>query len=401
MFFEEFENKFFDNLPPQFFGKDIALAVSGGADSVSMLLAMCSLREKTGMKLHVLTVNHLIREKEESEGDCEFVFELCKKLDVECSIVNARMGEIASLADDRNKGVEEAARFFRYEAFENFSKEKGCVAVFLAHNKNDQEETLLQRFLQGSYQSSACGIPRQRGVFFRPLLNFSREEIIKYLNEKKVSYRTDSTNSDLSYFRNRIRNVLVPVLNENFSGWQSAVNHGMQKKRIDEDFFEMLVSEHPWKNDGTSLYLDKNEFMSLHLSLRIRLVYAALEKIKSANRISYDNIKKFCEGEVINTCGISMSFDEEKVSIKHFENSGKNSYLFAIIEELGDFDFNFVKVLVRKSKDEFEKQLSSGKIISVKLPVTIEFWENELKGVSSADDGKEAFVCCVSANERF
>ena len=96
-----------------------------------------------------------------------------------------------------------------------------------------------------------------------------------------------------------------------------------------------------------------------------------------------------------------MSFDEEKVSIKHFENSGKNSYLFAIIEELGDFDFNFVKVLVRKSKDEFEKQLSSGKIISVKLPVTIEFWENELKGVSSADDGKEAFVCCVSANERF
>ena len=258
------------------------------------------------------------------------------------------MGEIASLADDRNKGVEEAARFFRYEAFENFSKEKGCVAVFLAHNKNDQEETLLQRFLQGSYQSSACGIPRQRGVFFRPLLNFSREEIIKYLNEKKVSYRIDSTNSDLSYFRNRIRNVLVPVLNENFSGWQSAVNHGILKKRIDEDFFEMLVSEHPWKNDGTSLYLDKNEFMSLHLSLRIRLVYAALEKIKSANRISYDNIKKFCEGEVINTCGISMSFDEEKVSIKHFENSGKNSYLFAIIEELGDFDFNFVKVLVRK-----------------------------------------------------
>ena len=67
MFFEEFENKFFDNLPPQFFGKDIALAVSGGADSVSMLLAMCSLCEKTGMKLHVLTVNHLIREKEESE----------------------------------------------------------------------------------------------------------------------------------------------------------------------------------------------------------------------------------------------------------------------------------------------------------------------------------------------
>ena len=232
-------------------------------------------------------------------------------------------------------------------------------------------------------------------------MNFSREEIIKYLNEKKVSYRTDSTNSDLSYFRNRIRNVLVPVLNENFSGWQSAVNHKKKKKRIDEDFFEMLVSEHPWKNDGTSLYLDKNEFMSLHLSLRIRLVYAALEKIKSANRISYDNIKKFCEGEVINTCGISMSFDEEKVSIKHFENSGKNSYLFAIIEELGDFDFNFVKVLVRKSKDEFEKQLSSGKIISVKLPITIEFWENELKGVSSADDGKEAFVCCVSANERF
>ena len=64
-------------------------------------------------------------------------------------------------------------------------------------------------------------------------------------------------------------------------------------------------------------------------------------------------------------------------------------------------DKNMYEITISVSKDEFEKQLSSGKIISVKLPVTIEFWENELKGVSSADDGKEAFVCCVSANERF
>ncbi|MCR5698132.1 MAG: tRNA lysidine(34) synthetase TilS [Treponemataceae bacterium] len=401
MFFEEFENKFFDNLPRKFFGKDVALAVSGGADSVSMLLALYALREKTGMRLHVVTVNHLIRTKEESEGDCEFVLELCKKLNVECCVVNARQGEIFSLADERNKGIEESARFFRYGAFEKFAKEKNCDVVFLAHNKNDQEETLLQRFLQGAYQLSACGIPETRGVFFRPLLIFSREEILKYLEEKGVSFRTDSTNSDVSYFRNRIRNVLVPVLNENFSGWQSAVLHGMQKKMLDEDFFESLVEAHSWKEKNGSFYLEKTEFMNLHLSLRVRLVYSALEKIKAENRISYDNIKKFCNGSTVNTCGISMSFEGEKVLIKHFENSGKNSCLFAIIEELGDFDFDFVKVLVRKSKEDLKNLLSSEKIISVKLPITIEFRENELKGVVSAEGGKDAFICCVSANERF
>nr|MCR4791029.1 tRNA lysidine(34) synthetase TilS [Treponemataceae bacterium] len=330
----DFEEKFMSQIPPSMYGKRIALAVSGGADSVCMLLVSSALAQKFSWELEVVTVNHLIREKSESEGDCIFVKELCSKNNLPCFIINAKVNQIFKMAGSRDKGIEEAARYFRYNEFEKYAGENKCDYVFLAHNKNDQTETLLQRFLQGAIGPSSCGIPKERGIFYRPLLDFSRSEIEAYLEEEKMSFRFDRTNSDNAYFRNRIRNDLIPLLNEDFSGWQTALLHGKEKRELEEDYFEGLLKDVCWKKDGEhGFYLDREYFESFHPALRIRLVYKVLEMISASNRVSYDNIKKFVQGDKVLTCGIEMSFKDSKVFVKRKKNSSTESLLFGIIEK--------------------------------------------------------------------
>ena len=168
-----FEEKLFDSLKkligPEEFGrtKVLGAAVSGGADSVSLLCALAKIKEgleggskkelpEAGQKakgrpffpkIVCVTVDHSIRPEEESSGDAAFVKSLCQKLGVECAVKKIERGAVERLAAQRGKGVEEAARFLRYQKFEGFAKESGAQFICLAHNQNDALETLLMRFL--------------------------------------------------------------------------------------------------------------------------------------------------------------------------------------------------------------------------------------------------------------
>ncbi len=143
----------------------VGVAVSGGADSVALLVSLVEILGKKN--IFVITVNHNIRPSEESKADADFVFELCKKIGVFCKIAEIERGIVLQTAKIRGGGTEEAARFLRYLEFEKFLKEKSLDFLCLAHTQNDQIETLLMRFLQGSSQLS--GIARRRGAFCRPL----------------------------------------------------------------------------------------------------------------------------------------------------------------------------------------------------------------------------------------
>lgn len=415
----DFEQIFFDSLPKEFFGKRILLGVSGGADSVAMLVCVSSLCEKTGIVPFVATVNHKIRCEAESGGDCDFVVSLCKKLNVECCVIEADENQIFSLSKERKKGVEEAARFFRYNSLKNACKNYGCDAIFLAHNKNDQEETLLQRFLQGSFKESSCGIPEKRlddgVVFFRPLLSFTRAEILCYLEEKEFSYRTDSTNFDTAYFRNRIRQNLVPVLNENFVGWETAILNSAAKKSVDEDFFDSVLKSYEWqKSDTQSFFMDNEVFSSLHLALKIRLVYNALENLECDERISYQNIKKFCEGKNVSTCNIRMEYKQNKAFIRKencTKNSGKDSVLFAIIEDEGEFSLGNYRISVVPSDKNFKENCKNGFVTDTKevakkylksLPFLFEVKNGKIKLTDLPSDKKNKFQVLVWKDyERF
>ena len=268
----------------------VGAAVSGGADSVSLLVSLVHLFGSRRVK--AVNVNHRIREKAESDGDTDFVRELCRTLGVDCAVFECNEGFLENLAKERGLGIEEAARFKRYEFFDSFVMESGVSLLCLAHNKNDQLETILMRFLQGVDGE----IKKERGKIFRPLLGICRADIEEYLVLQGISWRTDSTNNDNDYYRNRVRNELVPCLDRFFPGWKSGVLSFAEKNSSDAEFFDDFCSGLVWEkcpsgSGRRGVFMDSALFFAQKSAVRRRLVFRALSQIGSPPRISYKMIR--------------------------------------------------------------------------------------------------------------
>ncbi|MBQ8680922.1 MAG: tRNA lysidine(34) synthetase TilS [Treponema sp.] len=282
----------------------LGLAVSGGADSLSLLLAAHSLFGPS--LLRVITLDHGIRPEEESGGDALFVKKLCEKLGIFCFVERFEYGKIEKDAEANGLSLEAHARNLRYRSFESFIQKEGLCALALAHNQNDQTETLLMRFLQGSSLEGMGGIRRKRGKIIRPLLDIPRSEIESYLTEKKQAWRTDATNSDTSYLRNKIRNMLVPLLNQQFSGWEKAVLAGGKKALADDDFFngETLRLTAGIKEPKIS----RSFFFSLPKALKRRVFFYLLNKAGFGSRFPFALFEEV------------LSWENEKTRKISFEN---------------------------------------------------------------------------------
>lgn len=364
-FINDFENEFSTSINSELKNKTILLAVSGGADSMAMLKCCIELITKYHWKLFVVTINHRIRSEKQSRGDAEFVNEFCKKNNIECKIVDAEYGEIQKISTIRNKGIEEAARFFRYNQFEKIANIIKADSIFLAHNQNDQLETIFQRFIQGTYGSGSCGIPVKRDLFFRPLLTISRERILEYLKIYKIKYRIDKTNNDNQYYRNKIRNKIFPCFNKLFTGWQTSVIHGIEKRKLDEDYFEQIVNQYKWSYSENTYSIDKNTFEPLQLSIKIRLVYKVLSQLEADERFPYDFILQFCNGNNVSAFGLQMKYKNDKVIINKVKKCSTEQVFFAIIEEVGIYYFNENKCIFSNKFEQGMKETT--------IPCSIEY----------------------------
>ena len=194
-------------------GDSVLLGVSGGADSVCMLHVLYSLREKYHLKLYVVLVNHGIRGSE-AKRDADFVEQMAENLQIPFRVVTANIPEMAK---EQKLSEEEAGRIFRYNTFEQVANEVGANKIAVAHNLNDNSETVLFNLFRGSRLKGLRGISPMRGQIIRPLLCCSRNEIEQYLQENNLSYCTDSTNKETDYSRNRIRLKLMPYIKENIN----------------------------------------------------------------------------------------------------------------------------------------------------------------------------------------
>lgn len=207
---------------------DVTVALSGGADSVCLLLALCELKEKFDLTVSALHVNHSLR-GDESDRDETFSERLCEKLGV--PFVSVRV-EAADEAEKRGVSVELAARELRYEIFKR--EAKGVVAT--AHSANDNTETVLFNMTRGTGLKGVCGIPPVRDVFIRPLINCTREEIETFLKERGEDFVTDSSNLTDDYTRNRIRHRVVPELCGINDSAVSKISSMCETLREDDDF---------------------------------------------------------------------------------------------------------------------------------------------------------------------
>ncbi|MDR0496482.1 MAG: tRNA lysidine(34) synthetase TilS, partial [Treponema sp.] len=231
-------------------GKIYLAAVSGGADSTAMLAGLAVLREKAAFSLHCVHVEHGIRPASENQGDAQAVETLCEKLNVPCRVISIPPGKIASYAAKGGPGIEGAARFFRHKALRAEARRVNADLILTAHTCDDLLETILMRVLRGSGPAGLSPMPRMRGCLLRPLLELTRKDVLEYLEKKDILYRTDSTNADIMYLRNRIRLKLIPVLDDFFPSWRNSLLALAETQALTADFLSSEVRKSlTWESD--------------------------------------------------------------------------------------------------------------------------------------------------------
>jgi tRNA(Ile)-lysidine synthase len=193
-------------------GERVAVALSGGADSVALLLLLEQLRKEVGVVLSVAHFNHKLRGKE-SDTDEKFATKLATKYKL---AFHAGHGDVAEQAKREKANLEDMARRSRYEFFLSLVRNGSVDKIAVAHTADDQAETVLAHILRGTGLAGLGGIHPRVGPIVRPLLGVRRPELRAYLRARNQRWREDATNSDMVRMRARIRKKLIPVLEKQF-----------------------------------------------------------------------------------------------------------------------------------------------------------------------------------------
>jgi len=273
-------------------GETVLAACSGGPDSTALLHLLLELGRDIPFSLAVAHFNHRLRPQ--AAADERFVRDAALKLDLP---FYAGRGDVRAASRKLGIGIEEAGRRLRYEFLERAAAEAGAAKIATGHTLNDQAETVLMRLLRGTGPSGLAGIPAVRdGSIIRPLLGLSRGEILAYLHDRQLAWRTDSSNRDERILRNKIRRKLIPYLEKDFS---PAVVRSLARlasiSRDEDDFLEEKARSAASKamaKKGQELFLDAKTLTRLHPALARRVVRLFLRSLKGdLLDISFDDVE--------------------------------------------------------------------------------------------------------------
>jgi tRNA(Ile)-lysidine synthase len=262
-------------------GDKVVLGFSGGADSVALLHVLRELQEPLQFQLFAAHVNHGLR-GQAALDDAKFAEDICKSWGISFFLKEV---DIRALAKEKQQSEEEAGRVVRYGFFKEIMDRIKGNKIATAHHKNDQAETILHNIIRGTGMQGLTGIkPFRNGVIIRPFLDVARQEIEDYLEKQQIPFRTDATNADSIYTRNRIRNQLLPDLAQNYNPdiVDSLARMGDILREEDnflisycKNLYEEMVSYAP-----KQVELDLRKFNNCHPAVKRRLVRLAVEDIR-------------------------------------------------------------------------------------------------------------------------
>jgi tRNA(Ile)-lysidine synthase len=212
------------------------VAVSGGADSVALLHLLNGVAGELRLGLHVAHLDHALRP--DSPADATHVRELCYALGV--PLIEKRI-DIAALAKAGRGGIEEVAREARRDYLRDVAKARGCTWIALAHQRDDQAETFLLRLVRGAGTTGLAGMRPIDLPFVRPLLGFSRAELVEWLAGEGIAWREDASNLDVAFARNRVRHELLPLLESYNPAIRQRLNELCRQMADDEDDWSVRV----------------------------------------------------------------------------------------------------------------------------------------------------------------
>ena len=213
----------------------VIVGVSGGADSICLVLVLLELKKTIGFEMLAVHVNHGIRGRE-ADADEAYVKAFCAEHDVLCE---SYFADVELIAKKRKQSTEEAGREVRREFFAKTMQRHNGTKIALAHHQNDSAETFLMNLARGTGLKGLGGIAPVKGQFIRPLLCLERNEIEQYLDKQGISYCVDKTNESDDYTRNRIRNHVIPYIKEEInSKFVEHMSETMEQIRVVQEFLE-------------------------------------------------------------------------------------------------------------------------------------------------------------------
>ena len=255
----------------------VAVAVSGGPDSVALVFLLREIAPNLGFTLAgLIHLNHGLRGAD-ADTDESFVRDLADRLDLPCSIARA---DVAKRARDTRQSIETASRGMRYEFFERAARQLDATRVATGHTLDDQAETVLLRLLRGTGSRGLGGIRVRRGAYIRPLLDCRRAELRRYLMARDERWREDASNLDRSIPRNRVRHDLLPVVEDLAPGGVRALARAAQWAADDEAFLEGAAIQSARSHvlsDGGGVQLTVEGLAGLPPALARRVVRLAVE----------------------------------------------------------------------------------------------------------------------------
>lgn len=285
-------------------GDTIVIGVSGGADSIALLESLSFWQSTLGLKLIVGHIHHGMRK--EADADQNFVEKWCTDRNVPCEIIRVRVSK-------KSPGsIEERAREKRFDALITIAKKYHADSIALAHHQDDLAETVLMRIIRGTGLQGLQAIMPSRTIngmrFIRPFIDITRSDIEKFLIKKAIAYRTDQTNTDITFFRNKIRHHLLPLLAKQYNPRISSTLSNLAKNvGLDYDFlfiagqtaFQDLAN---WETTQ-KLFFHITDLNELHPAILRSVMRIAIHAFKgNTNAITTTHIQKI-ENLIQNTAG--------------------------------------------------------------------------------------------------
>ena len=345
-------------------GDRLLAGVSGGADSVCLLLLLVDLQRTMDFSLEAIHMEHGIR-GEESLRDQKYVQDLCKELGVPLTCVAA---DVPAYRAQMGLSEEEAARMLRYEKFARIALEKNAKVV-LAHHMEDNGETILFQMLRGSGLTGMCGmrpvrVDEQGVTYLRPMLGVHRKEIEKELEKRGRNFCVDSTNKELEYSRNYLRNVVLPQLVQVNDQAVAHMNEMAQQLWNIEDFLEQ-ETDRVWKKivieeshgEGRAV-IPIEQLKQFHVALQTEVLIRAVSYVAGSR-------KDITAGHIENLLALCDKQSGKEVHLP-YQVIGRKDFETLVIEK-GDVEERLSNVfyvteedLKRSMEEHFVLEISLG-----------------------------------------
>lgn len=357
-------------------GDNVLIALSGGPDSVFLFHILRILKDSLSFMLYATHINHMYR-GEDANSDEKFVVDLCQQYDIKLFIKRKNATEYAR---ELKLTEEEAGRKLRYDFFNDNLREIGSGKIAVAHNLNDQSETVLQRIIRGTGIDGLAAMSYKSQNIIRPILNIEKKDILNYLEQNGYSYCKDYTNELPIYGRNKVRLDLIPYIEKNYNPNIQDILFRMSQimqrdSLIIDKYINILIEKVLKEKSEDKIIFDSELLLSLDSNEIGRIIRKAVKEIKgNTKNLENKHIEYAISFIKNNKTGKRIDLtDDIKINISY-----NNIFLTKYVEKNSDFEYNINIEDFYFNQSDFFHEKDNKKCFEDKYKTGIEIFIKEI-----------------------